>query len=110
MLGIVVVWRTRGVGESHLINNFTVINDYELEQVTYHHTLFDRHQVITANGVACESYLPGDQTMAGFNHDTQKEILNLFPALREDLGNYGGAARPLIKGREALPLLAAMAA
>ena len=48
--------------------------------------------------------------MAGFNHDTQKEILNLFPALREDLGNYGGAARPLIKGREALPLLAAMAA
>jgi hypothetical protein len=93
-----------------LINNFTVINDYELEQVTYHHMLFDRHQVITANGVACESYLPGDQTMAGFNHDTQKEILNLFPALREDLGNYGGAARPLIKGREALPLLAAMAA
>ena len=110
MLGRVVVWRTRGVGESHLINNFTVINDYELEQVTYHHTLFDRHQVITANCVACESYLPGDQTMAGFNHDTQKEILNLFPALREDLGNYCGAARPLIKGLEALPLLAAMAA
>ena len=93
----------------NLINDCTVINDYELKQVTYHHMLFDRHQVITANGVACESYLPGDQTMAGFNHDTQKEILNLFPALREDLGNYGGAARPLIKGREALPLLAAMA-
>ncbi len=93
-----------------LINDFTVINDHELEQVTYHYMLFDRHQVITANGVACESYLPGDQTMARFNHNTQEEILNLFPALREDLGNYGGAVRPLIKGRETLPLLAAMAA
>ena len=48
--------------------------------------------------------------MARFNHNTQEKILNLFPALREDLGNYGGAVRPLIKGREALPLLAAMAA
>lgn len=47
---------------------------------------------------------------AAFNHNTQEEILNLFPALRKDLGKYGGAARPLIKGREALPLLAAMAA
>ena len=72
--------------------------------------LFHRHQVITANCVACESYLPGDQTMAGFNHDTQEEILSLFSALREDLGNYSGAARPLIKGRKALPLLAARAA
>jgi len=44
-----------------LINDFTVINDHELEQVTYHHMLFDRHQLITANGVAYESYLPGDQ-------------------------------------------------
>ena len=48
--------------------------------------------------------------MSGFHHDTQEEILTLFPELREDLGNYGGAARPLIKGREARPLLAAMAA
>jgi hypothetical protein len=68
-----------------LINDFTVINDHELEQVTYHCMLFDRHQVITANGVAFESYLPGDQTMARFNHNTQEEILNLFPALREAL-------------------------
>lgn len=43
--------------------------------------------------------------MSGFHHDTQEEILSLFPELREDLGNYGGAAaRLLIKGREAGPL------
>lgn len=35
--------------------------------------------------------------MLGFHHDTQEEILPLFPELREDLGNYGGAARLLIK-------------
>ena len=52
---------------------------------------------------------PAIRQWQGVNHGTQEEILNLFPALREDLGNYGGAARPLIKGREALPLLAAMA-
>jgi len=48
--------------------------------------------------------------MLGFHRDTQEEIPSLFPELREDLGNYGGAARPLIKGREAGPLLATMAA
>ena len=48
--------------------------------------------------------------MPGFHQDTQEDILPLFSELREDLGNYACAARPLIKGREAGPLLAAMAA
>ena len=48
--------------------------------------------------------------MSGFHYDTQEEILTLFPELRENLGNLGGSARPRIKGREAGPLLAAMAA
>jgi hypothetical protein len=53
---------------------------------------------------------PAIRQWQGLITTLRKKSLNLFPALREDLGNYGGAARPLIKGREALPLLAAMAA
>ena len=93
-----------------LINDCTVCRDFEAGNITYHHMLFDRHQVITANGVPCESYLPGAQTMAGFDTGTQEEILTMFPTLRTNLGNYGEAARPILKGREAGPLLAAMAA
>ena len=47
--------------------------------------------------------------MSGLNFDPQEEILCLFPKLREDFGNYDGTTRPLIKEREAAPLLAAMA-
>jgi hypothetical protein len=93
-----------------LINDTTILRDHDISEVTYHHMLFDRHQIITANGVATESYLPGAQTMAGFDHGTQTEILNLFPQLQNDLGSYGQAARPILKGREVAPLLAKMAA
>lgn len=93
-----------------LINDTTIMRAHDMTKVTYHHMLFDRHQIITANGVTAESYLPGAQTMAGFDQGTQNEILTLFPQLQKDLGNYGKAARPMLKGREVAPLLAAMAA
>lgn len=93
-----------------MINDCSVRYCNDLSRVTYHHILFDRHQVICANGVDCESYLPGPMTMAGFDAGTQDEIMELFPELRNNLDNYGSAARPLIKRREAIPLLAIMAA
>jgi len=78
-------------------------------EVTYFHLLFDSHQIVFAEGVATESYLPGPATMRGFDAGTQAEILALFPELGSGAG-YGPAARPMLKGREARPLLAAMAA
>jgi len=93
-----------------LINDLHIRPDDELSSVTYFHILFDSHQIITANGVASESYLPGACTMKGFDPQTQAEILDLFPGLDSDGLGYGPAARPMLKGREAVSLLAAIAA
>jgi len=75
--------------------------------VTYLHLLFGEHQIVEASGLACESYLPGPQTMSGFDAGTQAEILSVFPDLAQSWSNYGPAARTLIKGYEAQALRAA---
>ena len=59
-----------------------------VETVTYFHLLFDRHEIVFANGVASESFQPGVRSMSTFDQSVRAEILNLFP----ELGNPGGAA------------------
>nr|WP_309664588.1 Hint domain-containing protein [Tabrizicola sp.] len=63
--------------------------------VTYHHLLFDRHQIIRSEGLWSERYHPGPATLAGHDAETCGEILALFPELAVDpvLG-YGPPARP----------------
>lgn len=97
-----------------LIKAKDLVNDRTIRrapaaEVTYYHMLFDSHQVITANGVATESYLPGDQTLPGFDADVLAEIITLFPHLEADSSSYGPAARPVLRSFEAAPLLAAIA-
>ena len=93
-----------------LLNDLSVRPDTTLTRVTYYHMMFDRHQIVCANGVECESYLPGPSTMKGFDRQTQAEILQLFPKMAPDGSGYSQAARAIIKSREAAPLLAALAA
>lgn len=93
-----------------LVNDRTIRRENSLREVTYYHLLFDRHQIITANGVATESYLPGPATMKGFDAEAQAEIFALFPELAQDTSCYGAAARPMLKRFEAAPLLALLAA
>lgn len=85
-----------------LINDASVRQDHGLGQVTYYHMLFDRHEVVTANGVLSESYYPGPMTMNGFDDATQDELFRLMPALSND--TYGPTARTVLTAREALPL------
>ncbi|MEL6952543.1 MAG: Hint domain-containing protein [Pseudomonadota bacterium] len=74
--------------------------------VEYHHLLFDRHQMIWSDGLLTESFLPGPNTMPGFDDGVQAEIYELFPELREDAAaGYGGAARRGLKAFEARALL-----
>lgn len=93
-----------------LVNGGSVAYASDLDEVTYFHLLFDCHQIVTAGGVAAESYLPGPCTMAGFDAGTQAEILALFPQMALGPAAYGPAARPVLKRGEALPLVWAMAA
>ena len=93
-----------------LINDRTIQKDNSKSEVVYFHLLFDQHQIISANGVATESYLPGPATMKNFDAGTQEEILELFPEIASKPSSYGPAARPMLKRYEAAPLLARIAA
>ncbi len=69
--------------------------------VTYYHLLFDRHELIWAEGALCESYHPADARLADEAPDTRAEILALFPELAGSPDSYGPFARPGLKRSEA---------
>ncbi len=75
--------------------------------VTYLHILFERHEVILSNGTWSESFMPGDQTEAGFDTEQRRELLTIFPQLQgKALGFI--AARPSLKAYEARVLVSAL--
>lgn len=75
--------------------------------VTYVHILFDRHEVVFANGAPSESFLPGPEALKTLCRHTQQEILALFPQLRvtaandaPDDGPFAQTARLCLNRRE----------
>ncbi len=79
--------------------------------VTYVHLLFDQHQVVYAEGLATESFLPGPQTKHSFESEIVDEICALFPDLDPVTGNgYGPPARRALRRFEAQLLAKAQAA
>lgn len=73
------------------------------QYVRYFHILFDRHEIVIANGLETESYQPGDHSLEAFDRETRAEILDLM-AIRT--GPFGPAARPTLQSYEARLLLA----
>ncbi len=84
----------------HLINNDTIYVQAGGD-VEYFHMLFDKHQIVYANGAASESFHPGEEGMSALADDARDEIYTLFPELRTDIAAYGAAARTSLKGHEA---------
>lgn len=79
------------------------------EPVTYVHLLFDRHQIVTGDGLESESYHPGDQSLDSFDNATREEILRLFPGLKSIHDPiYGETARIVLKEYESLAMLMSM--
>ncbi|KUF10603.1 Hint domain-containing protein [Pseudoponticoccus marisrubri] len=94
----------------HLVNGQS-IRVVEGGQVTYVHLLFDRHEIIRANGLLSESFLPGPQTASVFARETLEEIVALFPELDPATGaGYGPAARRILRRHEAALLRGGRAA
>lgn len=72
--------------------------------VTYVHVLFERHEVVLANGAWSESFQPGDYSMGTLENDQRDEINLLFPDM--DFADLA-SARPTLKGRESKALIKA---
>ncbi len=89
-----------------LVNSDT-IRPVPCDLVCYVHILFDQHEIIFSNGLASESFYPGEMALFGFSNDTQAEVLALFPQLDPSRAQYSHTARP-IPGRAQATLLRAV--
>ncbi|MCI2398063.1 Hint domain-containing protein [Aliiroseovarius subalbicans] len=88
------------VPAKHLLNGTTITQTAQ-DKVTYYHMLFDRHEVVFANGAASESFHPGHQGLKAVDGAARDELFRVFPQLRSDMGAYGDTARPVLRGFEA---------
>ncbi len=80
-------------------------------QVTYHHLLFDRHEIIFAEGIASESFHPGVQAEELLTMAQRTEIRQLMPAaFQQGVGGDHTLSRPCVRRAEAAILRQMVAA
>ncbi len=73
-----------------------------LAEITYLHLLFDRHEVVFAEGAPSESLLVAEQSLKAIGAEGHDEITALFPGLAQQTMR---PARPIPKGRFAKKLV-----
>jgi len=69
--------------------------------VDYFHMLFDRHEIILANGAESESFYPAATALDVLSTEVQAEIFMLFPELAKGLDRFGPLAMPCLAAHEA---------
>ncbi|MEM7508822.1 MAG: Hint domain-containing protein [Pseudomonadota bacterium] len=75
-------------------------------EVTYHHIMFERHEIIRAEGSWSESFHLGPLSLGAFGADTRAELEVLFPELVCNEGiAHGPLARKALKSWESGVLL-----
>jgi hypothetical protein len=88
------------VGAKHLVNDSS-IRPAPRRDVTYHHILFDQHELVWSEGCITESFFPGDCIMSG-DPEMRAEINALFPELLQNPTTcLSETARLVLKGYEA---------
>lgn len=78
-------------------------------EVVYFHVCMAQHEILTADGVPAESFLPGDIGAAALPADQLERLYAALPRLRDDIDAMR-PARPLLRGFEAQALRGAMTA
>lgn len=74
--------------------------DLSGQPVDYVHLLFDRHEVIWAEGSPSESLYTGPQALKALDSEARAELLQLFPQLEE--GPVTPLNRPVLERRRAV--------
>ncbi|MFD1795833.1 Hint domain-containing protein [Paracoccus aurantiacus] len=85
------------------MNGIDVVED--ASEVTYFHILFDRHEIVFANGAEAESLFTGPEAINSVGKSARQEIFTIFPQLRWDEAGQE-PARPVVTGRRARDLAA----
>lgn len=98
------------VAAKHLLH-MPGIEITEPDGVDYFHILFDRHEVVYANGGPAESLYLGRQALKSLSPEGRAEVMALFPELRDmDEDEAWPACRPFLKGRDGRRLARCLAA
>lgn len=87
-----------------LINDYSITVDYHVKSTDYIHILFDKHEVIFANGAATESFHPGHMAMSAIDEAPRMELFEIFPELENDTSSYGPSARKTLRVEEAIAM------
>lgn len=84
----------------------TLMNDNDIklapinEGVEYFHVMFDKHEIISANGQWTESFFPGGQALTVLEQAAQDELFEIFPELRDGTNETYPMAAPSLKSFE----------
>ncbi len=76
-----------------LLNDLSITVDYGIRQTEYIHILFDKHEIVFANGAATESFHPGTISLSAIEDGSRKELFEIFPELEQGPEDYGPSAR-----------------
>lgn len=89
------------VSAKHLCTNPGITRVYG-GAVTYTHMLFERHEIVFANGAPSESFFPGDAALDALDLRARSEVLSLFPELTSHArGDFDATARLCLRKHEA---------
>ncbi len=78
--------------------------DCGLDEITYFHLVFDRHEVIYAEGAPTESFHPGPQGIAALDAEARTELFAIFPELEANM-NGVEAAYPTLRSWELMAMV-----
>ena len=93
------------VAAKHLLSLEGVEVALDVAEITYVHVLFDRHEVVYAEGAQSESLYTGEQALRAVGAAARAEIFALFPELAGRAEPAPGA-RKFLNGRQGRDLAA----
>ena len=91
------------VPAKYLVDGQDVIQQAQ-DQVTYVHLMFDRHEVIYADGIAAESFYAGDIGLTTVSEPAREELFKVFPELRSAGSHHRQTVRTCLQPHEATSL------
>lgn len=89
-----------------MLNDRTIRYQTGAEPVHYIHLMFVRHEIVTVNGLATESFQPGPEALAALSAGSREALFTAFPKYRSAPDTVSGpSARRLLTQSEARILM-----
>ncbi|MEC7762453.1 MAG: Hint domain-containing protein [Pseudomonadota bacterium] len=89
------------VAARDLIDDRMIARDHTATQVTYIHLLLASHEVVFANGLETESFLPEGEALDAVEHIQRERLIGAMPSLGDGGQGYSAPARRMLTQAEA---------